>query len=123
MRTIYDCGHSARSFDEFTTLLVSHGITLLVDVRSKPYSRWCPWFNRSALAIALPMQYIWLPSLGGLDKSITPDAFEKAIEDLIRYSKRYRTCIFCSELDYKKCHRFTKIQPALEERGIKTIHI
>ena len=123
MKTIYDCGHSARSFDEFTTLLQSHGITLLVDVRSKPYSRWCPWFSRASMERTLPMQYVWLPALGGLDKNIPIDDFENAIEDVIRYSKRFRVCLMCSERDPFKCHRTAILRPALEARGMKVISI
>ena len=122
MKTLYDCGHSARSFGEFTTLLQSHCITLLVDVRSKPVSRYCPHFNRSFFEKHLPIEYLWMPDLGGLGQ-VAPDAFDGAIERLIRFSKRYRVCVMCSERDFEKCHRHSKIQPALEERGVKVIHI
>ena len=47
VRTI---GHSDHDFADFVRLLRDHDITLVVDVRSQPYSRWTPQFNREALA-------------------------------------------------------------------------
>ncbi len=120
---LYSVGHSSRSFEEFTRLLTDNQITLLVDVRSKPYSRWVPHFNKRYFEEHLPIQYIWMPALGGLDKSISFDRFEDAIEALVRFSKQYTVCIVCSEKDHKNCHRHTKIEPALEERRVKVVHI
>lgn len=119
---LYTVGHSSRSFEEFTRLLADHRITLLVDVRSKPYSRWVPHFSKHYLETHLPMLYAWEPDLGGLTV-VEPDAFERGIERLMRYAKRYTVCIVCSEKEHTHCHRFTKIQPALEERRVKVIHI
>jgi uncharacterized protein (DUF488 family) len=122
MKSILTCGHSSRSFDELTNLLSANEVTLLVDVRSKPVSRYCPHFNRAFLENRLPMEYLWMPDLGGLG-FVSPDAFDEAICKLICFTKQYRVCVMCSEKDYLKCHRHTKLQPALEERGVKIIHI
>lgn len=46
MRTIYTIGHSTHPIEKFVRLLEDRGITLVVDVRSTPYSRHCPQFNR-----------------------------------------------------------------------------
>lgn len=122
MKTILTCGHSARSFDDLTNLLIANDVTLLVDVRSKPFSRYCPHFNRSFLEKNLPTEYLWMKNLGGLG-FVAPDAFDEAIENLIRFSKRYRVCVMCAEKEPAKCHRATKIAPVLEARGIKVLHI
>jgi len=119
---LYTVGHGARSFEEFTRLLTDHQITLLVDVRSKPFSRWVPHFNRNYMETHLPMLYAWEPDLGGLTV-VEPDAFEQGIERLMRYAKRYTVCIVCSEKDAARCHRSKVIQPALEERKVNVIHI
>jgi len=119
---IFTFGHSNRPFNEFVELLNDNQITLLVDVRSKPYSRWVPHFNKNKLEESLPMQYVWEPDLGGL-APVSIDSFDKAIERLVRYRKRYRVCIVCAEKDPNKCHRSTIIQPELERRGIKIMHI
>ncbi len=90
-----------------THLLTTNGVTLLVDVRSKPHSRWVPHFNKNNLEAYLPMLYVWMPNLGGLDKNISVDVFEEGIEELIRYAKHYKVCVMCSEKDPAKCHRTT----------------
>jgi uncharacterized protein (DUF488 family) len=51
--TIYTIGHSNHSGEAFLALLHQHEITCLVDVRSQPYSRYNPHFNREALALSL----------------------------------------------------------------------
>ena len=122
MKNILTCGHSSRSFDDLTNLLIANNVTLLVDVRSKPMSRYRPHFNRSFFEKHLPIEYLWMPDLGGLGY-VPPDVFDEAIDRLICFSKRYRVCVMCSERDFVKCHRHSKIQPALEERGVKVIHI
>jgi uncharacterized protein (DUF488 family) len=47
---IYTIGHSDHSTGALLDLLRRNGITLVVDVRSQPYSRWTPHFNRETLA-------------------------------------------------------------------------
>jgi len=121
-QNILTCGHSNRSFDELSQILTDNGVTLFVDIRSKPYSRWFPHFNKNNLESCLPMQYVWESDLGGL-APVPIDDFEKAIERLVRYSKRYLVCIVCSEKDPNKCHRSEIIQPVLEKRGINVLHI
>lgn len=117
-------GHSNRAFSEFTDLLLTHRVTLLVDVRSRPASRYFPWFGAKYLEEHLPMLYIWRgKTLGGLDATIHPDDFEDSIEELIRLSKRYRTCVMCAEKSPEKCHRESKIAVALRARRITVVHI
>ena len=42
---IFTVGHSNHSLDMFIDLLKSHKIDVVVDVRSKPFSRFSPQFN------------------------------------------------------------------------------
>ena len=62
-RTVLTIGHSTHSFEEFLALLRQHHVTAVADVRSAPYSRFNPEFNRYALASALTaegIQYVYL---------------------------------------------------------------
>jgi uncharacterized protein (DUF488 family) len=45
-QTVYTIGHSMHERDKFLGLLSKHGITALCDIRSTPYSRFHPYFNR-----------------------------------------------------------------------------
>ncbi|MBC7526673.1 MAG: DUF488 family protein, partial [Chthonomonadaceae bacterium] len=50
---LYTLGHSNHSLERFLELLRLHKIETVGDVRSQPYSPYCPHFNREALQIAL----------------------------------------------------------------------
>jgi uncharacterized protein (DUF488 family) len=66
---IFTVGHSTLPIERFLTLLHTHGIECLVDIRTVPRSRHNPQFNGDALADALKpenIEYAPLPALGGL---------------------------------------------------------
>ena len=129
---IFTCGHSTRAFDELTQLLYGQGITLVVDVRSVPKSRYQPWFNQAYLERHLPMRYLWRGDVLG-DKAlaaVAPDAFGAAIEEVAAFVETECVCILCSERDpgpsrWRKtgCHRWHSIAPALQAKGIEVLHL
>ena len=135
MTTIYTIGHSNHETDDFVALLRQHGIQLVVDVRSSPYSRYVPQANREALARALQEAgtgYLWLGDhLGGMPEGVVGDydairaspAFQQAIEELIRLAAGQPLTIMCSEGDHRRCHRHKLITPALLDRDIQVYHI
>ena len=49
MQTIYTIGHGNRKKEPFLTLLQANDIEIVLDVRSQPYSRFHPDFNRPVL--------------------------------------------------------------------------
>ena len=51
--TLYTIGHSNHDAERFIELLRAHGIEAVCDVRSRPYSQYCPQFNREALEATL----------------------------------------------------------------------
>ena len=61
--TVFTIGHSTHLLDDFVALLHFHGITALCDVRSQPYSRYNPQFDREELAKSLwerDINYVFL---------------------------------------------------------------
>jgi uncharacterized protein (DUF488 family) len=141
--TLYSIGHSNVPVERLVVLLEQHGITTLCDVRSKPYSRYNPQFNREALAAdvrATGIDYRYLGDrLGGMpaDEALrTEDGaladytkitasmpFQHGIEQLIALGSRGPTAFMCGEADYRGCHRHRLITPALIERGVVVWHI
>lgn len=121
---IYTIGHSNRSKDDFINRLKEQDIDRLVDVRTRPYSRFCPWFNKNSLAEQLALHSIVYDfkgdRLGGLGENRDYDG---AIVELIELAKTERVAVMCSEADFKKCHRHTMIEPDLIKRGIDVEHI
>lgn len=139
---IYTIGHSNHPIEHFLSLLQRHGIALLADVRSTPYSRFNPQFRRDELAAALRgngVQYLFLgQELGARskDRACYDDAgrvsyrklaetelFRRGIERLLAASPTHTTAIMCAEKDPLDCHRTILVARALGSRGESVSHI
>ena len=135
MTTVYTIGHSSHEADAFLKLLQEHGIRVVADVRSSPYSRYVPQANRETLARALQaagMSYRWLGDrLGAKPEGVVADYdqlrkspdFQRGILDLLTLAESEPTAIMCSEGDHRDCHRHKLITPALLDRDVHVLHI
>ena len=140
--TIYTIGHSDHPLERFVGLLRRFEIGRLVDVRSRPYSRWAPHFRKRPLAEGLMssgMSYVFMgETLGGrpageefydaqgrVDYVLRArcDDFQAGIERLLQLAAERPTVIMCAEEDPMRCHRRGLISPALRARGIEVAHI
>lgn len=140
--TIWTIGHSSHSLKEFLALLRSERIEFLVDVRSYPYSRFSPQYNREDLAISLSgrgLRYLFLgEELGGRpDKTEQYDAeghalygemarepsFQEAIARLAQGARSYRIALMCSEGKPEDCHRRLLVGKVLAESGLTLRHV
>ncbi|MES4785475.1 MAG: DNA repair protein [Nitrospiraceae bacterium] len=142
---LWTIGHSTRLIEEFLRLLEAHGITLLVDVRTIPYSRRNPHFNRETFAAGLKnagLAYNHLPVLGGRRRPrpdspnqgwrnagfrgyadyMQTDVFKQGVEELDRLAQAHPTAIMCAEAVPWRCHR-SLIADALIGRGLDIRHI
>ena len=135
-------GHSTRTIEEFINLLLVHGVSRVVDVRTVPRSRHNPQFNADSLPRSLKkagVGYVHMAGLGGLrraardsinmgwrnasfrgyaDYMLTPE-FNKSLEELIRLANQDRIALMCAEAVPWRCHR-SLIADALSVRGIRT---
>jgi uncharacterized protein (DUF488 family) len=131
---LYTIGHSNHSLEKFLGLLKENGISLLVDVRSAPYSRYHPQFNKDNLEGLLPrnaIEYAFAgqvlggrPSDPGCYKGgILPDEgtdflhkvnysevmkrpwFVQGVHRLLELAAEQPAVIMCSEEDPAHCHR------------------
>jgi uncharacterized protein (DUF488 family) len=148
---IYSIGHSNREVDDFISLLQTYEIEYLIDVRSSPYSKMFPVYNRETFQDLLKQKgftYLYLGDLlGGLPKD--PDCYieytdkKKEGARKIDYSKiekkefyvtgleRLKTAhakglkvaVMCSELNPEECHRSKLIGVSLQKDGIIMQHI
>ena len=138
-------GHSTRPIDEFLALLVAHGVTQLVDVRTVPRSRHNPQFNGDALAASLEgagIGYVHAPGLGGFRRAApdSPNAgwrnlsfrgyadymqspeFAENLFGLIELARQDRVALMCAEAVPWRCHR-SLIADALAVHGVPTCEI
>jgi len=113
-KTIYLIGHGNMKLDEFLEILNGKKVDMLVDVRSTPFSKYVPDFNKENLKEFLPknnIDYIHMGSiLGGrqsedFNKYMNSNEFKKGIVILQEGINGSRAAIMCSESDYRKCHR------------------
>lgn len=127
---VLTAGTGNRSFNDLVRLFCENGVTLIIDVRSKPYSGWNAQFNKPYLQKHLPMRYwAWGDVLGGLE-DIPAHVFEMAVDEVVMLARQERICLMCSELRAEPtktlptgCHRWRVIAPALERRGIRVVHL
>lgn len=141
-RRLFSMGHSNHSWERFIGLLGHAGITAVVDVRSQPFSRRYPQFDRHSLRRGLQEQdivYVFCgDSLGGrpqqpslydehgrvnYDRVRRTPAFQGGLDQVCAALEQFRLALVCSEEDPLDCHRGLMIAPALVERGLTFWHI
>jgi len=139
---VWTVGHSNHDFDHFAGLLASQSIEVVVDVRSYPYSKYCPHFDREALKKALESKglcYLYLgEELGGRptkdsqhdedghalygEMAQEPD-FRAAIGRVVEGARKFRLALVCSEGDPHDCHRRLLVGKVLTDGGVELRHI
>jgi len=124
---LYTIGHSNRSIEDFMLLLHKHDIKTLVDVRSKPYSRYNPNFNRDMLAKSLMeagIKYLWAGKyLGGFFSGGVDDKnFLVKINKVIALSEESTTVMMCSEGQPEKCHRAYRLTRWIHANTMMTLN-
>jgi len=140
--TIFTVGHSNHSLEVFIGLLKSDNIDVLVDVRSKPFSRFSPQFNKEGLEKAVKasgIKYLFLgKELGGRPRDsefynnqgfvlysrlAESPLFVEGIDRLIKGIKTYRVAVMCGEENPANCHRRLLVGRVLAKRGVGVRHI
>ncbi len=138
---VFTIGHSTCSLETFIDLLRQHNINIVADVRSDPYSRFNPQFNRETLKSNLKVhgiKYVFLGNeLGARSKDQScyangrvqfkyleqTDLFRDGIERVIRGADNYCIALMCSEKEPLECHRTILVSRVLAERGVVVEHI
>ena len=139
--TVFTIGHSTHPQERFIALLHQHGITALCDVRSTPYSRINPQFNREDLKEALRrsnIRYVFLgKELGArsedpacyehgrvqYDRLAHTDLFQWGLERVQEGMKKYKLALMCAEKEPLECHRTILVARHLTALGFDVRHI
>lgn len=141
--TIYSIGHGNKKIEVFINELKSFDIHFLLDIRSKPYSKWNPQFNQAQLELELKrneITYVFVGDvLGGLpDDRSCYDYDGKVVYDLIKEkdffkkglkrltnanTKHINLAIMCSESKPEECHRSKLIGQELLKKDVSLNHI
>ena len=135
-------GHSTHSIEEFLDLIAAHSVKAVADVRSAPYSRRQPQFNRDPLRQALEergIRYVFC----GQELGARPEdpmcydengrvhyrrlagtsLFRSGIDFIVQKSRECRISLLCAEKEPLECHRTLLVARELNERGLPVSHI
>lgn len=137
----FTIGHSTHNIEKFIGLLKLHRITALVDVRSSPYSRLNPQFNREPLKEVLrghEIAYVFLGKelgarsndsacyVGGkvqYDRLAKTKLFSEGLDRVLQGAEKFRIALMCAEKDPLACHRTILVTRHLVGRGMSAQHI
>ena len=139
--TVLTIGHSNHELAQLLSLLRAHGVNAIADVRSSPYSRSNPQFNREPLQEYLKsnaLGYVFLGrELGGRPedpgcyadgkvqyrKLAQTSCFREGLVRVINGAQTHRIALLCSEAEPLNCHRTILIAHELVAMGISVSHI
>lgn len=132
-------GHSNHPIGRFIELIGAAGIELVVDVRSVPFSRFAPQFNRAAIESSLVsagIGYLYRGDLLGgrpvgrvstapltLEEALARTPFREGLRELRALSLTKRCAVMCAERDPNCCHRKHLIAAAIGAMGTAVFHL
>jgi uncharacterized protein (DUF488 family) len=138
---VFTIGHSNHSFERFSELLRLHDIVVVADVRSAPYSRSHPDFNREFLKTKLGelgVAYVFL----GRELGARPEGaqfyqqgrvqyrvlaqsplFRTGLDRVLKGAQTQRLALLCAEKEPLECHRTLLVSRELVALGASVVHI
>lgn len=138
---LYTVGHSIHPIGDFIEILRMNTIDAVADVRSSPYSKFTPQFNRDHLEEHLKkhrIRYVFLGAELGARRD-EPECYEnnkviyRRVADLPSFksgilrlrkgAEKMRVAIMCAEKDPLTCHRTVLVAHFSRELFSDTLHI
>lgn len=138
---LFTIGHSDHKMAAFASLLTPHGVNVVADVRSHPYSRFHGQFNREVLGQSLKglgIKYVFLGRELGARRAERESyrnrqarydlisqlpAFRDGLERLRRRVASHRIALLCAEKDPITCHRAILVCRHLRSDPVDIRHI
>jgi len=140
-RVLYTIGHSNHTIETFIAHLKRHGVTAVADVRSTPYSRFSPQFNKETLDETLKrhgIAYIFLgKELGArqgnqscydngcadFKRIAEQPEFKHGLDRILKGMDKYRIALMCAEKEPLECHRTVLVCRNIRRSGVHIKHI
>lgn len=138
---LFTVGHSVHPIDHFIEILRMNRIDAVADVRSSPYSKFTPQFNREPLKKSLKdhgIRYVFLGEELGARRD-EPECYERnkvvyrkvaqlrsfkfGISRLREGTEKMRVAIMCAEKDPLTCHRTVLVAHFARDQFSDTLHI
>ena len=130
-------GYGNMGIRDFIERIKKFRVNCIIDIRTRPYSKYNISFNKEELRDRLAdegISYFWLGNkLGGrydkiklcdeqgvvdYEKIAATERFIEGIKEVEKMIPRYNICLMCSEGQPLKCHRFLLISRMLKEYNI-----
>jgi uncharacterized protein (DUF488 family) len=139
--TLFTIGHSNHPIEHLIILLTKHGVTAVADVRSSPYSRFNPQYNRESLQNKLKehnIAYVFLgKELGARSRDVScyengriryerlaaTKLFQEGLDRIISGMKDHCIALLCAEKDPLACHRTILVSRQIAAKGTRIEHI
>jgi uncharacterized protein (DUF488 family) len=140
-KTLYTIGYSHFSLSEFINVLKMHNVNAISDVRSVPYSKYKPDFNKNVLERELKEQgieYVFMGDYCGakikdpncyvgqrVDYSLVAnsDVFKIGIQRIIKGLEKFSIALMCAEKDPIRCHRMILVSKNIKIEHSDIFHI
>lgn len=138
---IHTIGYAAHNVESFIAALKKFNITAIADVRSQPYSKFKPEFNKEHLKKVLVtngIEYVFLgdnigariraPECyknGQVDYELISKhpLFQEGIDRLLKGMEKFSIALMCAEKDPINCHRTILICKHLKRYQLEIYHI
>lgn len=138
---LFTIGHSNHPIETFLELIQSQGISVVCDVRSQPFSRYNPQYNREGLErtlVSCGIRYAFMGRRLGArpedprcyhegkvmyDRLAESLLFLEGLGRLRKGMETERVALMCAEKDPLECHRSILICRRLRTPGINIAHI
>lgn len=140
-KRIFTIGYSIHNLDSFINIMKKYKITVIADVRSQPFSKYKPEFNRDTFHNNLKknkISYIYLGEECGARSSnpecyingkanykliANTEIFKNCINRIKKGISKYNICLMCAEKDPINCHRTILICRNLRSKNLKIKHL
>lgn len=138
---LFTVGHSVHPIEHFIGILRANQIDAVADIRSSPYSKFTPQFNRDHLKNSLKehgIGYVFLGTELGA-RRVEPECYEnnkviyQKVADLPSFkygisrlregTEKMRVAIMCAEKDPLTCHRTVLVTHFSRDHFSDTLHI
>ena len=139
----FTIGYGDYPIELFLYFLQKTGIDTIIDVRSSPYSKFNPYFNRDNLENSLKRNNVGYRYMGdqiggrysnpnllfpdgtvNYQKVRNTEIFQDGINQLISIiSSGKKIALMCAEKEPERCHRFVLISRVLQSKGVNVIHV
>lgn len=142
INSIYTIGYTVFSIDDFIDVIKYYGISCVIDVRSSPFSKHYPDYNKDVLEQRLKQHGIlyrnyakefgarqtnpiyYSGDIVDFDKFIQSAQFLEGVSRVTKgIEKGYKFALMCAEKDPINCHRSIMLGKGFSKNGYEVNHI